>query len=259
MLKSVLVADSNVESRDGMYMILFSMGYKVECAPNGNEALIRLQSERPHLLILDEKLESEGGFKTLEKIREFDRQMKVVLLTKDEPGFEMETRARDLGVSAVLKKDFSTHIMLKKILEILGQTDEKDQKDKYSALGKILVVDDNVEMRATLTTFLKKRGFDAEDAVSGVQALSEIKIKRPKLVLLDERMRGMDGLMVLKKIKELDSSIKVVMITVVVDEDILKEALKLGACDYLNKPFDLEKLEALVLSLLVPEKCKPAK
>jgi two-component system response regulator (stage 0 sporulation protein F) len=259
MLKSVLVADGNVEFRDGMYMILFSMGYKVECAPNGNEVLIRLQSARPDLLILDEKLESGGGIKALEKIREFDRQMKVVLLTKDEPGSEMEMRVRDLGVSAVLKKDFSTHIMLKKILEILGQTDDKDQKNKYSALGKIFVVDDNLEMRAMLTTFLSKRGFDVEDAVNGIEALSEIKIKKPKVVLLDERMRGMDGLMVLKKIKELDSSIKVVMMTVVVDEDILKGALKLGACDYLNKPFDLEKLEALVLSLLAPQKCEQDK
>jgi len=254
MLKSVLVADSNVEFRDGMHMVLFSMGYKVECVPNGNEALIHFQSTRPHLLILDEKLATEGGLKTLEKIREFDRQTKVVLLTKEEPHPEIEARARDLDVSAVLKKDFSTHIMLKRILEVLGQADEKDQKDKYSALGKIFVVDDNLEMRATLTTFLKKRGFDVEDAVNGIQALSEIKIKKPKVILLDERMRGMDGLMVLKKIKELDSSIKVVMLTVVVDEDILKEAQKLGACDYLSKPFDLEKLEALVLSLLAPGK-----
>jgi two-component system response regulator (stage 0 sporulation protein F) len=256
MFRSILLAASDVESRDRMYEILFSMGHKVECAPNSNETLTRLQSERPHLLVLDENLTPEGGLKTLEKIRGFDREIKVVFLTKDEPGVDIEIKAHRLGVSVVVKKDFSTHIMFKKILEILAETQEKVQEDRYLDLGKILVVDDSPEMRVTLTTFLKIRGFDVKEAANGDQALMEIKIEKPKLVLLDERMPGMDGLMALKKIKELDSSIKVVMLTAIEDEDIIKEANRLGACDYITKPFDLEKLEALVLSILIPEKYK---
>ena len=256
MFKNILLADSDVESRDRFYEILFSMGHKVECAPNANEAMARLQTERPHLLILEEDLAPEGGLKVLEKIREFDRQIKVVFLTKDEPDIEIETKAHRLGVSAVVKKDFSTHSMFKKILEILGQTEEKIQEDKYLGLGKILVVDDTSEMRVTLTTFLSMRGFDVKDAASAEQALMEIKMEKPKLVLLDQRMPGMDGLVALKKIKELDSSIKVVMLTAIQDEDILEEAKRLGACDYITKPFNLEELETLVLSILVPEKYK---
>lgn len=256
MFGSVLLADSDVESRDRFYEILFSMGHKVECAPNGNEVLIRLQTERPNLLILEQDLVPDGGLRVLEKIREFDREIKVVFLTKDETALEIEKAAYRLGASAVVKKDFSTHIMFKKILEILTEVQEKIQEDTNSGLGKILVVDDSPEMRVVLTTFLKKRGFDVMEASNGDQALMEIKIKKPKLVLLDVRMQGMDGLVVLKKIMDFDSSIKVAMLTAVQDEDIVKEAAKLGACDYIIKPFDFVKLEALVLSILIQGKNK---
>jgi two-component system response regulator (stage 0 sporulation protein F) len=256
MFRSVLVADSDVESRDRFYEILFSMGHKVECVPNNNEALIRLQAERPYLLILEENLPLEGGLKTLEKIREFDREMKVVFLTKGEPDVEIETKAHRLGVTAVIKKDFSAHFMFKKILEILRQTEERTQDNKYLGLGKILVVDDNQEMRVTLTTFLVMKGFDVKDAANADQALLEMKVEKPFLVLLDERMPGMDGLVALKKIKELDSAIKVVMLTAIQDRDVMEEAKKLGALDYITKPFDLEKLEALILSILIQEKYK---
>jgi len=256
MFGNVLVADSDVESRDRFYEILFSMGHKVECAPNGNEALARLQTERPDLLILEQDLVPLGGIKTLEKIREFDREMKVVFLTKDEPALEIEDVAYRLGVSAVVKKDFSTHIMFKKILEILTEAEEKIPENKKADLGRILVVDDSPEMRITMTTFLKKRGFDVMDAVNGEQALMEIKNRKPELVLLDVRMQGMDGLVVLKKIMDIDSSIKVVMLSGIQDEDIIQEASKLGACDYIAKPSDFTKVEALVLSILIQGKNK---
>lgn len=256
MFKDVLVADSDVNSRDRFYEILSSMGHRVECAPNAKETMFQLQSERPHLLILNQDLTPEGGLKTLEQIRKFDKEMKVIFLTKDEPDAETAAKARGLGASEILKKDFSSHIMFRNILGILGKAEEKIEKEKHADLGRILVVDDNSELRVTLTTFLTKKGFNAKDVANGEQALMEIKIGKPKIVLLDERMPGMDGLMVLRKIKELDRSINVVMLTAVEDEDIIKEAKALGACDYLIKPCDLQGVEALILSILMKEKYK---
>lgn len=254
MFENILVADSNVEHRDRFYEILNSMGYKVDCAANTNEALVRLQTDRPHLLIIDEGLNSDGGLKALEKIRGFEHNMKVVFLAKTDLDTNLETQVRRLGVSAVVKKDFSSHLMFKNILGVLREADEKVSGQKYQDLGRVLIVDDTEGMRITLTNFLRMRGFDVLDASSGDQALLEIKVKKPTLVLTDMRMPGMDGLMTLKKIKELDSGIKVVMMTAIDDEDIMSEAKKLGACDYLIKPFDLEKLEALVLSVLIQER-----
>src|SRR4030042_382306 len=211
MFRNVLVADSDVESRDRFFEILSSMGHKVECVPNTNETIIRLQTERPYLLILSQDLVPDGGLGTLERIRKFDQEMKVVFLTKNDPDVEIATKAHRLGVSEVLKKDFSGHIMFKKILGILGKVEEKIEENKYADLGEILVVDDISEMRTTLWTFLKNKGFNVKEAANGEQALMEIKMEKPKIVLCDERMPGMDGLVVLKKIKEIDESINVVM------------------------------------------------
>lgn len=256
MFRKILLADSDIDFRDELYEMFVSMAYDVECAPNCNEALARLQSERPYLLIVSDNLVPDGGFNVLKKVREFDREIKIVLLTKGTPDPETESQANNLGASAVLKKDFSDNQMFKRILEILRLTEIQTQQSNYFNLGRVLIVDDSPDVRTTLATFLKIRGFDVKDVINGEQALMEIKNEKPKLVLLDERMPGMDGLMVLRKIKEADRSIKVVMLSAIRDEDIMQEASKLGASDYITKPCDLEKLEASVLSILIPEKFK---
>jgi len=127
---------------------------------------------------------------------------------------------------------------------------ETGKMNKYKDLGAILVVDDTQEFRETLSALLGMKGFKAKCAVNAQQALSEIKLEKPALVLLDERMPGEDGLATLKKIKEIDSSIKVVMLSALEDAGLREESKKSGACDYINKLCDFEKLEALILSVL---------
>lgn len=253
MFRDILVADGNVESRDRFFNILSSTGHKVDCVPNGNETIFQLQTKRPYLLVLDQELPPDGGLKTLEHIRKFEREIHVLFLTKNEPGFDAEIcrEARALGVSEILKKDFSGYAMFKKIEAILKDAEEKSADDKYLNLGRILVVDDEPEMRMTLETFLNKRGFHVKVAADGEQALREIKMQKTKIVICDERMPGMDGLMVLKKIKEYDKSINVIMLTAAGDEDIIKEATALGACSFLTKPCSLQEIEKLILSLLI--------
>ena len=104
---------------------------------------------------------------------------------------------------------------------------------------------------ASAKALLKLRGFDAYTAADGKEALVLVEKEKPKLILLDVRMPQMDGLVVLKKIKEFDNSIKVVMLSGLEDEEVINEARKAGACDFLVKPFDFKKLEALVLSILI--------
>jgi DNA-binding NtrC family response regulator len=251
MLKSVLLADSDVDARDRAYEILTSMGYKVECAPNLNEAMVRLENDRPQLVIVDELFMPDGGVKALDLIRKFDQELQIIFLLNSVPGADIEKQAYLSGASDVVRKDFSSHFMFKRILESLHEAKLKAPSDKFVQLGRIMVVDDSQEMRLMLTTFLQNRGFSVGEAANGDQALMEIKIEKPVLVLLDERMPGMDGLVTLKKIKDFDESINVVLLTGIQDPDIIREATRLGAADYINKPCDLEKLEALILAILV--------
>ena len=117
-------------------------------------------------------------------------------------------------------------------------------------MHKLLVVDDELDICDFVKTFFKDRGFSVFTALNAEEALSITKKERPDLVLLDIKMKGMDGLAALKHIRELDKSIKIVMVTALDDQNKMREAYKLGACDYITKPLILDYLEQTVLKNL---------
>ena len=117
-------------------------------------------------------------------------------------------------------------------------------------MHKLLVVDDENDICDFVKTFFKDRGFHVFTALTGEEALLIAKKERPDLVLLDIKMKGMDGLAALKHIKELDKSIKIIMVTALADQDKMHDAYKLGACDYVTKPLILDYLEQTVLKNL---------
>ncbi|MBU0635106.1 MAG: response regulator [Candidatus Omnitrophica bacterium] len=112
---------------------------------------------------------------------------------------------------------------------------------------KILVVDDEPEITEILKNFFLRKNYHVSVAYNGQAALDIIKEERPHLVFLDIRMPVMDGLTVLRNIRQMDTSIKVIMVTALEDENTVNEAKKLGAVDYVRKPFQLDYMEKEVL------------
>lgn len=113
-------------------------------------------------------------------------------------------------------------------------------------MPKLLVVDDEHEICDFVKHFFSERGCAVETASSGEEALAIAKKNRPDLVLLDIKMNGMDGIAVLKHIRNMDKTIKVIMVTALEDQDKMDEACRLGACEYITKPLMLDILEHLV-------------
>jgi DNA-binding NtrC family response regulator len=110
----------------------------------------------------------------------------------------------------------------------------------------ILIVDDDDVMRETLADVLKKRDYEVFSVCSGIEALSVIKKNVIDLILLDMRLPDVDGLEILKKIKEFDTEILVIMMTAYSDVQTAVTAMKSGAYHYINKPFELEELQLLI-------------
>ena len=110
----------------------------------------------------------------------------------------------------------------------------------------ILIVDDDGVMQETLSGVLRKRGYEIFSVGSGNEALSMIKKNVIDLILLDMRLPDIDGLEVLKKIKEFDTEILVIMMTAFSDVQTAVLAMKSGAYDYINKPFELDELKLLI-------------
>ncbi len=110
--------------------------------------------------------------------------------------------------------------------------------------GKILVVDDEVELCALLNEFLTEKGYRVRTATSGKEALVKVRQETPDAVLLDVRMPDMSGLEVLRAIRAMGTAVFVVMVTALEDETTRQEARQLGADGYVTKPFHLGDLEA---------------
>lgn len=110
-------------------------------------------------------------------------------------------------------------------------------------MARILVVDDEPDSVELLQEFLTGKGYEVVTASNGEEALRKVKEERPHLVLLDVRMPGMNGLDVLRKVREFDQEVGVIMVTAVNEEDTGRDALKLGAFDYIVKPLNFEYLE----------------
>ena len=119
---------------------------------------------------------------------------------------------------------------------------------KKETLKKILIVDDEPAVCNMLKRFLTKKGYKATSVLSGEEALKKVEKDKPHVVLLDIKMPKMDGIEVLKKIKEFTKEIPiVVMVTAVNDEVIGKRCMELGAYDYITKPLGLEYLETVLM------------
>tara|TARA_B100000315_G_C14404508_1_gene508040 strand:+ start:154 stop:519 length:366 start_codon:yes stop_codon:yes gene_type:complete len=111
---------------------------------------------------------------------------------------------------------------------------------------KILIVDDETEVLEAVDTLLSTRGFEILTAQGGHEAIALLKNCQPELVILDIRMKGMDGMEILKKAKELNPSVQVAMITGLNDEGIEEKCRGLGAAHFLRKPLGVEELEKVV-------------
>ena len=109
----------------------------------------------------------------------------------------------------------------------------------------VLIVDDEQTLARSAKAFLADHGYDAEVATSGEKAMELLENLQPDVVFADVRLPGMSGLDLLKRIREFDPVIPVIMLTAYGSIEGAVEAVKLGAFDYVKKPVDLEELKLL--------------
>lgn len=115
---------------------------------------------------------------------------------------------------------------------------------------KILIIDDDTSLRRVLEYNLQEEGYEVQAASSGEEGLYWFGQLQPSLVITDMKMPGMDGLLVLKSIKERSPETLVIILTAFGTVDVAVEAMKAGAHDYITKPFNREELKLTVKKAL---------
>jgi len=116
--------------------------------------------------------------------------------------------------------------------------------------AKIMVVDDEHLIRWSLEQNLMKQGYEVLTAGNGEDALKLVREEQPELVLLDIHMPGISGLEVLEKVKEFDDEIIVIMVTAHGGLETAVNAMRMGAYDYINKPFNLDEMGIVIKKAL---------
>ncbi len=127
----------------------------------------------------------------------------------------------------------------------------KQARENAKPRFRVLVIDDAEGIRTYLANLLEVKGFDVDTAEDGRSALALLEGgAAPDVIVLDVMMPGFDGLETLARIREFDAEVPVIMLSVVGKASTIVKAMKLGASDYLNKPFEEEEFEVTLSKVL---------
>jgi two-component system response regulator HydG len=115
---------------------------------------------------------------------------------------------------------------------------------------RVLIVEDNESLRAGIKVSLEESGFSVQDAASGEEAVQKLEAESFHVVVSDIRLGDLTGVDILKKAKEVNSGTEVILMTAYATVETAIQALRLGAFDYIQKPFEIEQLQHRVRTAL---------
>lgn len=253
MNERVIIVEEDVQIRELLYELISEVGYDAQTVATGSIALERLKKERPACIIINDADKEDSGLRLARKIRNFDKEIKIIMLGTHFGDENVKKELDELGVSAYLKGDFHEPENIKSMLVAL-KSERVVKPDIEERRGSILVVDDEPESCRMISNFLRRRGFEVEVAYSGEECLAKMRQSSFDIVLLDITMKNMDGLLTLRRIKEMSPKTKVIMVTALANDEVLSQAKAYGASDYIIKPFDFSVLESSLLTIFLSKK-----
>jgi CheY-like chemotaxis protein len=259
-MSTLLVIDDDRLNCDMLEAVLSRQGYQILTATSGREGLELFHKHHPCVTLLDLRMPGMDGLAVLREIRAHDPAAGVVILgggaTEDQ-----ENQARELRVSDFFRKGLS----LDMLIGVINQVAQRGMRQKPGAgiwpqshpvlNESILVVDDETLVRDLLCRFLELRGYDVRSAKSGAEALSCVAESKPDLILLDLVMPGMNGIDVLRSLREKEYAGGIILLTGNHNDDLLEKAWAMGPQEAIGKPVDLERLLTAVQLVMVCREC----
>jgi DNA-binding response OmpR family regulator len=240
----VLIVSGDPALRERLYDVLTQHGYAAKTVANGRLGLEMLKRGSPQLIMANSSANDCAGWGFPDQIRRFDADVPIILVAH--PGEEPPDPRTARDIQAYLSTDVSDAALLDAVKRWLRHAHATASLAPIDYPGTILAIDDEPEILQALEEFLRPRRCEVVTACSGEEGLEQIKRSQPTLVLLDLRMPGMDGLLALRKIKELRPHLPVVIMTAEEDTHVMGQAFALGAFEYVVKPCDFKMLQSLL-------------
>ncbi len=241
-----------IDDDQGMLRLIRShlgaAGYQVETAANGEEGLRLAESLRPKIIILDLLLPGMDGFVVCRRVRENPnlKETSILMVTAVYLSEEDQRHGFKMGADDYLVKPdmiLSKPVHLKELKNAVENLLSAERRGEVPApieaqKDKVLIVDDDEKNIRLLTMRFASEGFDVRSASSGQEGLNELDSFSPNVMLMDLKMPVMGGLDVLRIMREKGYDIPVVIMTAHGSESVAVDSFKMGADDYLVKPFD---------------------
>jgi DNA-binding response OmpR family regulator len=251
-VRHVLVVEDDSPIRAMVSDLLQDEGYAVVQASDGFEGLRQLRERRPDLIVLDIMLPGMTGYQFLEQAQEqLERGNIPVLILSAISGQDNDSSS--LGVAAWLNKPIDIERFVGAVKGLAGPS-EPARRHRPTArprrAGCLLIVEDDYMIRELLVEHLGGEGFETQVAATIDEAMAQIELKRPSMIVLDLMLPGRSGWDFLRERSPEPTlaSIPVLVISAAPEARLL-EAMALGADAFLSKPFDLDVLTTMVGSL----------
>jgi CheY-like chemotaxis protein len=256
----ILVIDDDRMNCDLLQAVLTRHGYDVHSATSGVEGLNLFRQHNPRVTILDLRMPEMDGLTVLKEIRAIDPHAPVIILGGGATELQ-ENQARALRVTDFVRKGLSLDVLVEGVNRVVQQPAPKQERAAVAAgpatdNGEtVLIVDDDQLVQDLLVQFLTLRGYRARGVKDGVQALTVVEQAPPDLILLDLMLPGMNGVEVLRRLRDKHFNGAVIIVTGSYDEELLEDAWSLRPQEVISKPIDLEKLLAIIQLVLVCREC----
>jgi CheY-like chemotaxis protein len=260
-LVKILVIDDDRMNCHLLHAVLTRHGYEVHTATSGLEGLNLFRQHAPRVTILDLRMPGMDGLTTLKEIRAIDPHAPVIILGGGATEIQ-ENQARALRVTDFVRKGLSLDVLVEGVNRVVQQPARKQEGTGGPSAGAVadtgdtvLVVDDEQLVRDLLVQFLSLRGYRALGVKEGPEAISMVEQTSPDLILLDLMLPGMNGVEVLRRLRDKHFSGAIIIVTGSYDEELLQDAWSLHPQEVITKPIDLDKLLAMIQLVLVCREC----
>lgn len=250
-MSKILIMDESPNLTGFLRDILSRKGYSVHVVSDPSTGIQHVKNQKPALVFAGVREARKGAWEDVGRLRGADDAIPVVVLA-DTVTKDSEEKSTEAGCKGLIYKGLKPEVFLQKVLDAcMAHAPLSLEGSLEASKGRLLVVDDEAIIRDVLARFFRRKGYSVSTAKNGKEALERVKKDRPHLMLLDIRMPEMDGFEVLKRLREIDREVAVMMITANTDLGEAQKTIELGACDYIVKPFHLDYLETTVMAKLL--------
>lgn len=233
---SVLVVDDLRSIRLTLGGILEDEGHNVVTAEDGYQAIEAVKKAHFDAIFMDIKMPGINGVQTFREVKKIAPASAVIMMTAYSVE-DLVKEALEEGAYAIIYKPFD----IDKVISLI----EKLLRQKIL----ILIVDEQFADRETLKTILEDKGYRVTTAKDGTEAIKKVREKHYDIIFLEVKLPDMNCAQTFEQVKEIDPGATVIMMSGYTEEELVKKAVSAGVYTCLQKPFDMEKVMALVADI----------